>query len=504
MHNNIMAAGSRDRPPMLATGRYAQWRSRFLQYIDTRPKGEPNGSAFLKLKKCGKPSKGYNKVNHSIFKMSRQTYFGSLVNSPLTMEKQLSSFDILKTIPKEVNELCAERMAKNANPLALVATAQTLQDPYYQTSKPHKSYAPTSKGSLPTRSHATTRYKGKEIAKPITPPSESASEEDKPLQTTTNNLENSQTPETRVWNYSNVQNDNQDWTVGNQRAVNVVGARETVGGPVVQQSGIQCFNCKEFGHYAKECRKSKRVKDSTYHKEKLTDEDIDEQELEAHYCYNAKDSGVFQIKHQARNAEPLEQAPFLNVLMTSVPISSSLVLHQMTSDHNRSELGIHDHSNEQSSSKLVPKVFFLKANKTATSRKELELLFHHQIAMLRTTGINPMIQPEPEDLPKDNPKLEIAVLRLSCNVNSEAWQIYNTSVLEDPPLSWKPVKEISLNLPDHRLRMGRIKLYKLGKGKLGGQTREKTLIEEQEDLDKCGETKTKAIIRAMVNKLPEE
>ncbi|GJT01927.1 hypothetical protein Tco_0353557, partial [Tanacetum coccineum] len=28
MHNNIMAAGSRDRPPMLATGRYAQWRSR--------------------------------------------------------------------------------------------------------------------------------------------------------------------------------------------------------------------------------------------------------------------------------------------------------------------------------------------------------------------------------------------------------------------------------------------------------------------------------------------
>ncbi|GJW53012.1 hypothetical protein Tco_0097097 [Tanacetum coccineum] len=27
-------------------------------------------------------------------------------------------------------------------------------------------------------------------------------------------------------------------------------------------------------------------------------------------------------------------------------------------------------------------------------------------------GINPMIQPEPEDLPKDNPKLEIAVLRV--------------------------------------------------------------------------------------------
>ncbi|GJT71336.1 hypothetical protein Tco_1030622 [Tanacetum coccineum] len=31
-------------------------------------------------------------------------------------------------------------------------------------------------------------------------------------------------------------------------------------------------------------------------------------------------------------------------------------------------------------------------------------------------GINPMIQPEPEDLPKDNPKLEIAVLRFPAGI----------------------------------------------------------------------------------------
>ncbi|GJZ23473.1 hypothetical protein Tco_0560932 [Tanacetum coccineum] len=112
-----------------------------------------------------------------------------------------------------------------------------------------------------------------------------------------------------------------------------------------------------------------------------------------------------------------DSAPFF-IGMMSVHISSGLVLHQMTSDHNSSELGIHDHSNELSRSKLVPKVVPL-AVKTATSRQELELLFHLQIAMLRTTGaktvvrlgINPMIQPEPEDLPKDNPNLEIAVLR---------------------------------------------------------------------------------------------
>ncbi|GJW18999.1 hypothetical protein Tco_0026435, partial [Tanacetum coccineum] len=53
----------------------------------------------------------------------------------------------------------------------------------------------------------------------------------------------------------------------------------------------------------------------------------------------------------------------------------------MTSDHNSSELGIHDHNNELSSSKLVPKVV-PPADKTDTSRQELELLFHHHITML--------------------------------------------------------------------------------------------------------------------------
>ncbi|GJZ28358.1 hypothetical protein Tco_0573005 [Tanacetum coccineum] len=40
MNNNIMAAGSKDRLPMLGPGRYSQWRSRFLRYIDTKPNGE--------------------------------------------------------------------------------------------------------------------------------------------------------------------------------------------------------------------------------------------------------------------------------------------------------------------------------------------------------------------------------------------------------------------------------------------------------------------------------
>nr|GEY22552.1 hypothetical protein [Tanacetum cinerariifolium] len=64
-------------------------------------------------------------------------------------------------------------------------------------------------------------------------------------------------------------NDDHSGQFRNQRTVNVPGAREKVGSLVVQQSGIQCFNCKEFRHFAKECRKPKRVKDSAYHKEKM-------------------------------------------------------------------------------------------------------------------------------------------------------------------------------------------------------------------------------------------
>nr|GFA07598.1 hypothetical protein [Tanacetum cinerariifolium] len=42
-----------------------------------------------------------------------------------------------------------------------------------------------------------------------------------------------------------------------------------VGSSVVQKSGIQCFNCKEFGHVARECQKQKRAKDAAYHREKM-------------------------------------------------------------------------------------------------------------------------------------------------------------------------------------------------------------------------------------------
>nr|GEU50937.1 retrovirus-related Pol polyprotein from transposon TNT 1-94 [Tanacetum cinerariifolium] len=72
-----------------------------------------------------------------------------------------------------------------------------------------------------------------------------------------------------IANQDNTSRINRGIGYDNQRVVNIVGARENVGTPVVQQSGIQCYNCKEFGHVARECQKLKRTKDAAYHKKKM-------------------------------------------------------------------------------------------------------------------------------------------------------------------------------------------------------------------------------------------
>nr|GEV67062.1 copia protein [Tanacetum cinerariifolium] len=191
MHNNIMAAGSRDRhypvstvvvPAALATENSPAVPEHTT--VETLLNMSPENKAHYELEKeaihlilIGIGDDIYSTVDAC--KTTHEMFVTIIKQQHKADEVSYHKlFDILKQYQKEVNKLHAKRIVRNDNPLELVATTQPNQDPYYQTPKSHKSYAPTSKASLPTRSHATTRNKGKEIAKPITPASESASKED--------------------------------------------------------------------------------------------------------------------------------------------------------------------------------------------------------------------------------------------------------------------------------------------------------------------------------------
>ncbi|GJS28969.1 hypothetical protein Tco_0489589 [Tanacetum coccineum] len=295
MHNNIMAAGSRDRPPMLTTGRYAQWQSRFLRYIDTRT----NGDALRKFILEGPyepttvtipvvpatndtPAVPEQTTVETILTMLQQGEslniqdvktnlfweFGKFISHDgESMESYYSRFykmmnEMIRNnltvatmqYQKEVNEIRAERIAKNANTLTLIVAASPHPHPYYQAPKQRDS-------------------------QPITPLSESASKEDSDPEQAQRDKDINKNVDTSL----RYKNDNQTGQFRNQRTVIVAGLGRL---------------------------KPKRVKDYTYHKEKMLlckqtkkgvplqaeqagwlkdmDEEIDEQELESHYSFMAK------------------------------------------------------------------------------------------------------------------------------------------------------------------------------------------------------------------------
>ncbi|GJT20088.1 retrovirus-related pol polyprotein from transposon TNT 1-94 [Tanacetum coccineum] len=353
LHNAIMEAGGKDRPLMLAPGNYVHWKSRIKRYIDTKPNNElvyyclqNPPYKFKWTEKTVPVAKGSSKT-------TTEGYMENYKNVTQDIRDQLNAEaesvqiiltridnDIYFTVDvcpnafltstttkmakNEVNEIRAERLARTANPLALVSQQQPA---YHPQNHPNHNTQYSS-----TRSQQATRNRGKAIVNSsapiydqepatVTKDDEMSKEKEidklmalislsfkKIYKPTNNNLRTSSN--TSRANQDNSLRINRGTGYENQRVVNVDGTRENVGNPVVQKSGIQCYNCKEYGHVSKECQKPKRVKDAAYHKEKMllckqeeagvqlnveqadwkddTDDESDDQELEAHYMYMAQ------------------------------------------------------------------------------------------------------------------------------------------------------------------------------------------------------------------------
>ncbi|GJS01187.1 hypothetical protein Tco_0317695 [Tanacetum coccineum] len=365
MHNDIMEAGSKERLPMLAPGNYAQWSSRFMRYIDTKPNNdqlrqciEKGPYILIELVTSEVPAEGDNPVQpqgvreetylnttpknkklidaeaeaiHMILNEIGDNIYSTVDACPTAQEmwlaierlqqgESINKQDVktklmineivrnkLKVDTMQVNVQFLQQLQPKWSRFVTIVKQQSDLDTVsfhklFDILKQHQNemtilnhqnltkpiHTHQDKHHQP-RTHATIRNKGKEIVKPPLPQSESASEEDsdeeraqrdKQIQKslalipkhfkniykpTFNNLKTSlNTRNKNVDTYLRTENDDHTGKFGNQRTVTVAENRET--------------------------QESKGIPLSAEQDEWLqdTDEEPDEQELEAHYMYMAK------------------------------------------------------------------------------------------------------------------------------------------------------------------------------------------------------------------------
>nr|GEU92277.1 hypothetical protein [Tanacetum cinerariifolium] len=184
LHNAIMEAGSKDRPPMLATGNYVQWKSIIKRYIDTKPNHEliyyyltnppyelgridkeipiSEGSPITRTERF---QETYKNVSQDIRdQLNAEAEAVQIILTGIDNDIY-STVDACPNAYKEVpisegshvtRTETAERIARTANPLALVAQQQPIYHP--QNHPTHYTQNSSTKSQ-----QAATRNRGKAI-----------------------------------------------------------------------------------------------------------------------------------------------------------------------------------------------------------------------------------------------------------------------------------------------------------------------------------------------------
>ncbi|GJS83153.1 hypothetical protein Tco_0749694 [Tanacetum coccineum] len=311
---------------MLAPSNYVQWKSRIKRYIDTKPNNELIHYCLQNPPYKFKWTEKTVPVAEGSSKTTTEGYMENYKNMSQDIRDQLNAKaeavqiiltgidnDIYST--NEVNEIRVERLACTANPLALVAQ----QQPAYHPQNYPNHYTQNSS----TRLQQTTRNKGKAIVNSsapiydqepatVTKDDEMSKEREinklmalislsfrKIYKPTNNNFRTS----------SNISRANQDnsprinrgFGYENQRVVNVVGARENVA-----YHKEKMLLCKQEEAGVQLNAEQANWKDDT-------DDESDDQELEAHYMYMAQiqevTPDIADISGPIFDAEPLQKVP---------------------------------------------------------------------------------------------------------------------------------------------------------------------------------------------------
>nr|GEY78418.1 hypothetical protein [Tanacetum cinerariifolium] len=270
LHNAIMEAGSKDRPSMLAPGNYIQWKSRIKRWKDkfvVDAEGNPttttqqvfetyknvpheirdqlNAEAeAIQIILTGIDNDIYSIVDAcpnacEMWKAIERLKQGESINVQDLETNLFWEFGKFTSLDGVTLESYYSRMAEIAHVANLLALVAQQQQVYHSQTHPthHNQHSST-------RTHqAATKHRGKAVVNSPQPiydqePSMVDDDEDTSKDKEIDKL-------MALISLSNAGYEG-------QRSGTVAGARDIVGSSMVQKSGIQCYNYKEYGHVARE------------------------------------------------------------------------------------------------------------------------------------------------------------------------------------------------------------------------------------------------------------